>query len=174
MLNIRQFAATNTLLVLVLSVTVACGSSSTPQAQAPAATLSASPLPTPTPTVMTSQDAAVRERIQKAREAAPKIEFDDDSPCYMLGSAPPGTSEERLAWAREHSIGCFDDDVSNSNSAPTWGFGGGGCRGGEGPYVAIFSDGSSISVYGMSCRDAKAQAKEQAGPGLRIIDFFPI
>lgn len=115
----------------------------------------------------------MRERIKAAREAAPDVEYKQDSPCLVWGSAPAGTSEERLAWLRDHSTGCIEEDLADPKSAPEWATGG-GCRGGEGPYLAIFSDGTSLTVYGISCRDAKAQAKMQAPSSGRIVEFFPI
>lgn len=165
-------AAAATLLgLVVLTGTVACASTSSAPQQAP---LTATPQsPSPTPTVMTSQDALVRERILKARESAPRVDYGGDSPCMIWGSAPPGTSEERLKWVREHSSGCLPGNTDSRKWKPN-DFGVPACRGGEGPYVAIFSDGSSIDVYGLTCQEAKAQAKRLAPDGTEIVDFFPI
>lgn len=115
----------------------------------------------------------MRERIKAAREAAPDVKYKQNSPCLVWGSAPAGTSEERLAWLRDHSTGCFEEESVDPKSVPEWATGG-GCRGGEGPYLAIFSDGTSLTVYGMNCRDAKAQAKMRAPSSGRIVEFFPI
>ena len=174
MRTIRDIALISASLAIVMGGIVACGDASPPRAQSPQVSVERSPTPTPTPTVMTSQDAAVRDRINEARDAAPDIKYKRNPPCLVWGSAPPGTSEERLAWLREHSTGCFEEDQPDPDDAPNWVFGGGGCRGGEGPYLAILSDGTSFTVYGMNCRDAKAQAKMQAPPGVRITNFFPL
>lgn len=114
----------------------------------------------------------MRERIKEARESAPDVEYKRDSPCLVWGSAPAGTSEERLAWLREHSTGCFEADQLDPADIPGPAFRGDGCRGGEGPYLAILSDGTSFSVYGITCRDAKIQAKMQVPPGARIVEFL--
>ena len=122
---------------------------------------------------MTSQDALVRERILKARESTPRVNFGSDSPSTIQGSAPPGTSKERLKWVREHSSGCLPINTNTKKWKPN-DFGVPACRGGEGPYVAIYSDGSSIDVYGLTCQEAKAQARRPAPDGTEIVDFFPI
>lgn len=165
-------AAGPALLALGLLVgATACANTSTGQQEA--AETSPPVTPSPTPTMMTSQDALIRERVQEAREAAPSVDVGRDSPCAVWGTAPPGTSEDRLKWVREHSSGCIPGNRKIKKWKPG-DFAATSCRGGEGPYVAIFSDGSSIDVYGLTCQEAKTEAKRLAPSGTRIVDFFPI